>query len=97
MDTIQLRPDGYLLDDLDYIEEQEAAAAIKVTPQTMSKYRKLLIGPRFSIVGRKILYSRSNLKTWLANGGTRAFIEHDAAREPRQIERAGARKPKPTG
>lgn len=36
----QLRPDGYLFEDFDYIEEPEAAAALKIAPQTLVKYRK---------------------------------------------------------
>ena len=68
----QLRPDGYLLEDLDFVEEPEAAASLKISPQTLVKYRKQGVGPAFSIVGRRVIYSRGSLRTWLENGGTRA-------------------------
>ena len=68
----QLRPDGYLLEDFDFIEEPEAAAALKISHQTLIKYRKLGVGPAFSIVARRVMYSRASLRTWLESGGTRA-------------------------
>jgi len=66
-----LRADGYLLEDLDYVEEPEAATALKIAHQTLTKYRKRGVGPAFSIVGRKVLYSRASLRAWLESGGTR--------------------------
>ena len=67
----QLRPDGYLLEDFDFIEEPEAAAALKIAHQTLIKYRKQGVGPAFSIA-RRVMYSRASLRTWLEGGGTRA-------------------------
>ena len=67
----QLRPDGYLLEDFDFIEEPEAAAALKIAHQTLIKYRKQGVGPAFSIVARRVIYSRASLRTWLESGGTR--------------------------
>ena len=66
-----LRPDGYLLEEFDFIEEPEAAAALKIAHQTLIKYRKQGVGPAFSIVGRRVMYSRAGLRTWLESGGTR--------------------------
>ena len=68
----QLRPDGYLLEDLDFVDEPEAAASLKLSHQTLVKYRKQGVGPAFSIVGRRVIYSRGSLRSWLENGGTRA-------------------------
>jgi hypothetical protein len=68
----QLRPDGYLLEDFDFIEEPEAAASLKIAHQTLIKYRKQGVGPAFSIVARRVIYTRGNLRTWLESGGTRA-------------------------
>ena len=79
--SAQLRPGGYLLDDLDYISEREAAPALNVAQQTLVKYRKLGVGPPYSVVGRTVMYSRANLKLWLDNGGTCAFLESGGTRE----------------
>ena len=68
----QLRPDGYLLSDLDFVDEPEAAASLRLSPQTLVKYRKQGVGPAVSIVGRRVVYSRGSLRSWLENGGTRA-------------------------
>jgi len=68
----QLRPDGYLLEDFDFIEEPEAATALKIAPQTLVKYRKRGVGPAFAVIGRRVMYSRDSLRAWLENGGTRA-------------------------
>ena len=62
---------GYLLRELGYIDEIEAATAVDVTPKTMIEYRKLGIGPEFTEVARKIMYSKTNLAKWLEKGGTR--------------------------
>ena len=70
----QLRPDGYLLEDFDFIEEPEAAAALRIAHQTLVKYRKRGVGPAFSIVARRVMYSRASLRAWLECGGTRERI-----------------------
>jgi Helix-turn-helix domain len=71
---------GYLLRELGYVDEIEAAAALDITPQTLIGYRKSGIGPVYAEIARKIMYSRDALATWLASGGTR---KHDEARAPR--------------
>jgi hypothetical protein len=65
------RPEGFLLNDLDYLPEPEAGPAIGVKRQTLTNYRKRGLGPEFTVVGRKILYSRAALQAWLKNGGIR--------------------------
>lgn len=62
---------GYLLTELGYVDEIEAAAAIDVAPKTMVDYRKAGVGPEYTELARRILYSRDALTRWLAAGGTR--------------------------
>jgi hypothetical protein len=65
-------PPGYLLSELGYVDEIEAAAAIDVTP----KKRWLIIAstalapiiPRWPC---RIIYSKDALAEWLKAGGTR--------------------------
>jgi hypothetical protein len=64
-------PVGYLLDELGYLDEPEAAAALGITPQTMTEYRKRGIGPPYAEIARKIIYGRTGIAEWLAAGGTR--------------------------
>lgn len=70
-------PTGYLLAELGYLDEPEAAAALDITPQTLVAYRKARSGPEFIEVARRIMYSRESLARWLAKGGTR---KHDDVR-----------------
>ena len=63
---------GYLLAELGYVDELEAAAALNVTPKTLIEYRKAGVGPRYTELARKIFYSREAIAAWLAAGGTRA-------------------------
>jgi hypothetical protein len=63
---------GYLLDELGYVDEPEAAAALDITPKTLSEYRRLGTGPAYAELARKIIYSREALAAWLAAGGVRA-------------------------
>jgi hypothetical protein len=65
------RPEAFLLSDLDYLSEPEAGPAIGIRGQTLTNYRKKGLGPEFTVVGRKILYSPAALRTWLENGGLR--------------------------
>jgi hypothetical protein len=63
---------GYLLVELGYIDEPEAAVALDITPKTLTEYRRLGIGPAYAELARRIIYSREALSAWLAAGGTRA-------------------------
>ena len=71
----ELPPNGFLLADLDYIPEPLAAIALDTAPQTLIKYRKLGCGPEYTLLGRRILYSRAKLQAWLETGGTRGCDE----------------------
>jgi hypothetical protein len=55
----------------DYLTEEDAAAAIGVKPKTMREYRRLQIGPPFTIVARQYRYHRPKLRQWLADGGVK--------------------------
>src|SRR5262245_37540052 len=63
------KPPG-LLDE--YLPEPDMAAAIGVATKTLIAYRKRGVGPPYSIVGRRIIYSRAGGVAWLAAGGLRA-------------------------
>jgi Helix-turn-helix domain len=69
---------GYLLEELGYCDECEAAASLDITPKTLSEYRRLGTGPAYAELARKIIYSREAIAAWLAAGGTRGARE-DAA------------------
>ncbi len=87
-DATKQRPKGFLLDDLDYLPEPEAGPAVGVKGQTLTNYRKKGLGPEFTVVGRKVLYSRAALRRWLEDGGVRgaAAMASNAmrARHPKQ-------------
>jgi hypothetical protein len=71
-DTFEPAAPGYLLAELDYLDELEAAAALNVTPKTLIEYRRTGIGPQYAELARKIFYSREAIAAWLAAGGTRS-------------------------
>ena len=65
-------PPGYLLDELGYVDEIEAATALDLAPKTLTDYRKNGLGPDYVELARRILYSRDALAKWLAAGGTKS-------------------------
>ena len=75
MSPIEPLAPGYLLRELGYVDEIEAAASLNVTPQTLADYRKAGVGPDYTEVARKILYSKQARAEWLAKGGTRQADE----------------------
>jgi Helix-turn-helix domain len=64
-------PEGYLLTELGYLDEIEAAAALNIEPKTLAEYRKTGVGPDYAVVARRILYSKAALAKWLEAGGSR--------------------------
>ena len=66
-----LKPEGYLFDELEFLDEIEMAAALDVTPETFTGWRKQRIGPPHTEVGRKIIYGKRRAASWLEAGGTR--------------------------
>ena len=65
------RPEGFLLNDFDYLSERKAGPAIGVKGGTLTNYRKRGLGPEYTVVGRRIFYSRAALRAWLEKGGIR--------------------------
>jgi hypothetical protein len=65
------RAPGFLLAELGYLTETEAAEALDLSLPTWVEYRKRGTGPEYTVVGRKIFYSVDGIAEWLANGGTR--------------------------
>ena len=63
---------GYLLAELGYVDEIEAAAALDLAPKTLTSYRQQGCGPEYTELARKILYSKDALAKWLAAGGTKS-------------------------
>lgn len=66
---------GYLLDELHYVDEIEAAASLDISEQTLAGYRKAGVGPHYVELARKIYYSKEARAEWLAAGGTRMADE----------------------
>lgn len=62
--AVAVRPTAVDPDEL--IENVEAAAILRVRPQTLSVWRVEKRGPRFLKVGRRVLYRRNDLCAWLA-------------------------------
>lgn len=61
----------------DFLEQDEAAAELKVCRRTLDRWRRLAQGPPITRLGRRILYRRSSLLAWLyarEHGG-----QHEAA------------------
>jgi hypothetical protein len=49
----------------DYLNLEGAATELKVSARTMDRWRKLGEGPPATKLGRRVLYRRSSLETWL--------------------------------
>jgi CO/xanthine dehydrogenase Mo-binding subunit len=60
--TEQVRP-GVLAD---FMDTDELAAELNVTPLTLVRWRLQKIGPVVTRLGRRILYRRSSVQAWLA-------------------------------
>jgi predicted DNA-binding transcriptional regulator AlpA len=50
----------------DFLEQEEAAAELKVCRRTLDRWRRLGEGPPIIKLGRRVLYSRSSLLAWIA-------------------------------
>jgi len=49
----------------EYFTQEEAASELKVTERTLDRWQRLREGPPITRLGRRILYRRSSLQTWL--------------------------------
>jgi Helix-turn-helix domain len=50
----------------DYINTEQLAAELNVTPLTIVRWRRRKIGPPITYLGRRILYRRASVERWLA-------------------------------
>jgi hypothetical protein len=50
----------------DFLEQDEAAAELKVCRRTLDRWQQLGEGPPITRLGRRVLYRRSSLLAWLA-------------------------------
>lgn len=61
----------------DFLTSGEAAAELKVCERTLDRWRRLGEGPPVTKIGRRVLYRRASLKTWLwerEHGGDGAAV-----------------------
>jgi predicted DNA-binding transcriptional regulator AlpA len=49
----------------DFLEQDEAAAELKVCRRTLDRWRTLGEGPPITRLGRRVLYRQSSLRAWL--------------------------------
>ncbi len=57
---------------LPFLRTQEAARFIGLSYRTLEKYRISGTGPKYSKVGRRIVYAVSDLTEWVERGARRA-------------------------
>jgi hypothetical protein len=61
----------------DFLTPKEAAAELRVCEQTLHRWRRLDEGP-ITKLGRRTLYRRSSLQTWLRTQERRAHGDNGA-------------------
>jgi len=49
----------------EFLEQDQAAAELKVCQRTLDRWRRLGDGPPITKIGRRVLYRRSSLQAWL--------------------------------
>jgi predicted DNA-binding transcriptional regulator AlpA len=52
----------------EFLTTKEAAAFLKLAPQTLNNWRNLGNGPKFRKFGRRVVYARSELMAWADQG-----------------------------
>jgi len=50
----------------EFLEQNEAAAELKVCGRTLDRWRRLGEGPPVTKIGRRVLYRRVSVQKWLA-------------------------------
>jgi Helix-turn-helix domain len=75
--------DGDLLRD--WLTEEQLAAQLRHCEQTLRRWRKRGVGPRFTQNGRGILYHHEDVTSWLRAGGINAAA---TKAQPRRRARA---------
>jgi hypothetical protein len=63
----------------DFLTQKEAAAELRVCERTLDRWRWLDEGPPITKLGRRTLYRRSSLKTWLRTQERRAHGDDGAS------------------
>jgi Helix-turn-helix domain len=63
----------------DFLTPKEAAAELRVCEQTLHRWRRLDEGPPITKLGRRTLYRRSSLQTWLRTQERRANSDNGAS------------------
>ena len=53
-----------MLNDTQYLNNDEAANFLKLSPRTLEKLRVLGTGPQFRKFGRRVVYHISDLNRW---------------------------------
>ncbi len=68
----------------DFFTREELAAELGVTTRTVARWQVLRIGPPITPVGRRILYRKSSLASWLAAQESKSARPQRAARNRRR-------------
>lgn len=63
-----------------YLNNDEAAAFLRLSPRTLEKQRVIGGGPRFRKFGRRVMYAVADLETW---ADARSFEMRPCAGSPR--------------
>jgi hypothetical protein len=54
----------------DYLTEKKLAEQLRRHERTVARWRLRRRGPRFSVIGREVIYSQADVSEWLRDGGT---------------------------
>jgi hypothetical protein len=71
----------------DYVDQKDFCAEIRISIRTDNRWNELGKGPVRTVVGRRVLYSRENIRRWLADREKKR-----PQRRPRNITVARKRK-----
>ncbi len=64
-----------------YLVQQEAAAYLRLSPRTLERHRVAGTGPRFTKLGRRVVYALAELDAWATARTFQSTSEADAAAE----------------
>ncbi len=64
--------------DTTMLIQEEAADYLRLSPRTLERHRVAGTGPRFCRLGRRIVYQRCNLDSWVAERTFQSTAEADA-------------------
>ena len=72
----------------DFLTQNEAAAELKVCRRTLDRWRKLDEGPPITKLGRRILYRRSSVQSWLTQREHRGNGDDGASARREKVRQA---------